>query len=157
MLKEWFSFQLQSLQYGQPATNLTVVVDTFFLMGGLLVCTSLLKDFDRARFSLLRFYFHRYLRLTYTSIRLSANIFLKLFLHRLTPLYAFIIFFYAAFDSRLGSGPNWIHPLYQSEDCRSYWWSHLLYINTNIPSFMTFVSNDFILFFNDTIVIRFIC
>ena len=48
--------------YWQPVANFTVLVDTFFLLGGLLVCSSALRDLDRGRFTLRRFYFHRYLR-----------------------------------------------------------------------------------------------
>jgi len=60
---------------------------------------------------------------------------------RLTPLYAMILFFVAALAGRLGSGPNWNTVQYQSEDCRAYWWSHLLYINNIFPSDLTFVSH----------------
>lgn len=63
-----------------------------------------------------------------------------IYIQRLTPLYAGIIFFFTAFDGHLlGSGPNWNSSLYRSEDCRSYWWSHLLYINNKTPFLLTFV------------------
>ena len=115
-------FQFASTWYGQSIANSSIIVDTFFLMGGLLAWNSLLKDFDRGRFSFYRFYFHRYLRIT--------------------PLYAGILFFLAAFSGRLGSGPDWNIAQYQSEDCRSYWWSNLLFINNFIPSSSTFVSEN---------------
>ena len=48
----------------QFATNRFVAVDTFFVMSGLLVTYSLLRDLDRnsGRFGLTRFYLHRYFR-----------------------------------------------------------------------------------------------
>ena len=49
------------------------------------------------------------------------------------------LFFVAALAGRLGSGPNWNTVHYQSEDCRTYWWSHLLYINNIFPSDANFV------------------
>ena len=44
--------------------NASVTVDTFFLMSGLLVAMSLLRQLDRNRgkFNLFRFYLHRYIR-----------------------------------------------------------------------------------------------
>ena len=49
----------------QGITNATVVVDTFFMMSGLLVCYLLLRELERnnGRFNVPLFYIHRYLRL----------------------------------------------------------------------------------------------
>ncbi len=48
----------------QVIVNDYVSVDTFFLMSGLLVAYSLLRDLDRkgGRLGLTRFYLHRYFR-----------------------------------------------------------------------------------------------
>ena len=49
----------------QGITNATVVVDTFFMMSGLLVCYLLLRELARnnGRCNVPLFYIHRYLRL----------------------------------------------------------------------------------------------
>jgi len=60
---------------------------------------------------------------------------------RLTPLYLIIILFMATLAGRLGSGPNWNYVQYASEDCRSNWWYHLLYVNNWFPDKLTFVKN----------------
>lgn len=48
----------------QVFNNNYVSVDTFFLMSGLLVSYTLLRDLDRSggRFNVSRFYLHRYFR-----------------------------------------------------------------------------------------------
>lgn len=46
------------------ALNASIAVDTFFVMSGLLVAYSLMKELDRnnGRFNIVLFYLHRYLR-----------------------------------------------------------------------------------------------
>lgn len=57
-----FFFQ-DSLKWpNQIFINATVSVDTFFVLSGLLVAKSLLRDLDRGRLQLVSFYFHRYAR-----------------------------------------------------------------------------------------------
>jgi hypothetical protein len=52
---------------------------------------------------------------------------------RLTPPYAFLIFFYATMLSRLGSGPLWNQWVGRNRDyCVANWWTNLLYINNYI-------------------------
>ena len=131
-----------------------IIVDNFLLIGGILSCNSILKDLNRGRFNLFRFYFHRFLRwflLLHSAINMiffyqykqKQHIFFFTKIFRLTPLYSMIIFFTAALAGRLGSGPNWNTVQHQSEDCRTYWWSHLLYINNIFPSDLTFVKHFF--------------
>jgi len=49
---------------------------------------------------------------------------------RLTPPYAFLIFFYATLFSRLGSGPLWNEWVGKNRDyCMANWWTNLLYVN----------------------------
>ena len=55
---------------------------------------------------------------------------------RLTPSYAYLLFLSTYIGPILGSGPNWYlngpdSP--QSENCISYWWTNLLYINNLYP------------------------
>ncbi|KAM3959421.1 O-acyltransferase like protein-like [Aphomia sociella] len=52
---------------------------------------------------------------------------------RLTPSYAVMIAFTATWLRHLGSGPLWSkHVMAVSNQCRQYWWSHLLYVNNYI-------------------------
>lgn len=54
---------------------------------------------------------------------------------RLTPTYALVIGTIATWMRHLGDGPVWRAVVgTESEACRLYWWSHLLYINNYIYS-----------------------
>lgn len=107
----------------QPIINGTYSVDSFFFLSGLLVAYLAIKQIDE-KGSLNWFYYfiHRY--------------------WRLTPLYAFVIFYFAYvfqytfvgplefFADTEGQGFN------QSvESCRKYWWSNLLYVNNLAPEY----------------------
>ena len=98
-------------------TNGTIYVDAFFLMSGLLVCMSLLRQLDRNKgsFNVCRYYFHRYFRLT--------------------PLYAAIIAFVAFILPCIGTGPDWFYMKQLSESTRRLWWGQLLYINNYVPKY----------------------
>ena len=48
---------------------------------------------------------------------------------RLTPLYAFILFFYAFVGPQLGSGPVWYRMHRDAELCLTHYWSNLYYVN----------------------------
>ena len=101
----------------QILTNGSIFVDAFFLMSGLLVCLSLLRQLDRNKgsFNVLRYYFHRYVRLT--------------------PLYAVMIAFVAFILPCIGTGPDWFYVKKMSEATRRLWWGQLLYINNYVPKF----------------------
>ena len=94
-------------------------VDSFFFLSGLLVAYLTLRDMNRreGRFRALMYYIHRYLRLT--------------------PTYAFVLFFQWFLTVHLTNGPLFISrygpdsPLY--ETCNQYWWTNLLYINNFHP------------------------
>ncbi|KAJ8717611.1 hypothetical protein PYW07_005541 [Mythimna separata] len=53
---------------------------------------------------------------------------------RLTPAYALIIGLTTTWFTRLASGgPMWIKSIYnEAKDCRSHWWTHILYINNYV-------------------------
>jgi peptidoglycan/LPS O-acetylase OafA/YrhL len=108
-------------------TTFHLAVDTFFLMGGLLVTRSFMKTFDkyvdqkiyyehlfkicRKEFNVLKIYFHRFLRYT--------------------PVLLFVMLFFTSFMPYLGSGPifditlkSWLSP------CYSNWWSTILHVST---------------------------
>ncbi|CAG0892613.1 unnamed protein product [Darwinula stevensoni] len=92
-------------------TNGTVSVDTFLLLSGLLVTYLLLKELERnkGRFNILRFYLHRYLRLT--------------------PALALWIGFTTAFIDRFASGPFYLFIRFLTDPCKDYWWRNVLYVN----------------------------
>ena len=100
----------------QGPLNATVAVDTFFLMSGLLVAASLLRELDRrkGRFNIPLFYIHRYVRLT--------------------PVYAIILGFIATLIVYISTGPNWQLVHYMKEGCRWNWWNHFLYVNNYVAT-----------------------
>jgi hypothetical protein len=64
-------------------------------------------------------------------------------LFRLTPPYAFLIFFYATLLSHLGCGPLWQQWVGRNRDyCLANWWSNLLYINNymNVPEMVRLIA-----------------
>ena len=104
----------------QAIINAYFSVDSFFFLSGLLVSYLTLREMSRknGRFPLLTFYVHRLLRLT--------------------PTYAFLLFFYWLLQMHLSDGP-W-YPTIAGVDsqpyntCAKYWWTNLLYINNLYPS-----------------------
>ncbi|GFG32287.1 hypothetical protein Cfor_02684, partial [Coptotermes formosanus] len=97
--------------------NASLATDTFLLLSGTLLADSFMRGWDKkTSFNIATFYIHRYLRLT--------------------PPYAFLIFFYATLLSHLGCGPLWQQWVGRNRDyCLANWWSNLLYINNymNVP------------------------
>jgi hypothetical protein len=52
---------------------------------------------------------------------------------RLTPIYAFVIFYYATLFNYTGSGPMWkVVAGQDSQDCRDNWWTNILYISNYV-------------------------
>ena len=103
----------------QAISNGTFVVDNFFFLSGLLVAYLTLCEVQKraGRFPCLMYYLHRFLRLT--------------------PTYAFVLFFIWFLIIHLADGPlyhfiTWEgNGLYQT--CSKYWWTNLLYINNFYP------------------------
>lgn len=95
-------------------TEGSVSVDTFLLIGGLLLTHSFLKyNQFGVKFNLLKHYFHRYMRLT--------------------PVYLISILIYANILTVLGSGLFWNsadHIIV--EPCFTNWWTALLYIQNYV-------------------------
>ncbi|CAG9862563.1 unnamed protein product [Phyllotreta striolata] len=85
-------------------------VDSFFILSGLLVVYSLLNQMERHRMNPAFVILMRYVRLT--------------------PVYAFVIFYYATIFNHSGAGPLWkLVAGGDWRDCRENWWANLLYIN----------------------------
>ena len=98
----------------QPVGNAFFSVDSFFFLSGVLVAYLTLRQMKKkkGRFPYLQFYIHRYLRLT--------------------PTYAFVLFFAWFLTSHLAYGPNLMKIPY-TEQCAKTWWTNLLYINNIYP------------------------
>lgn len=90
-------------------------VDTFFFIGGLLVTYIVLGLIDKKMFKPGLIILNRYLRLT--------------------PSYAFVIFFQATMLYHTGTGALW-EPIVGQErkDCRQNWWTGILYISNLVNS-----------------------
>ena len=98
-------------------------VDSFFFLSGLLTAYLTLRQLSRCRGTLsyvkvlVMYYVHRILRLT--------------------PAYAFVLFFTWTMIPIIGNGPKW--PQVAGPDsgfitsCEKYWWTNLLYINNLYP------------------------
>ena len=100
----------------QVINNRIFSVDSFFLLGGILVAYHNLREMEkrRGRFPVITYYLHRYLRLT--------------------MVYAFVLFFWWTLMEYLGSGPGWQNPVTGLKNgCHKYWWTNLLYINNLYP------------------------
>ena len=103
----------------QAIGNAFFSVDSFFFLSGLLVAYLSMRQMKqrKGRFPFVAYYLHRYLRLT--------------------PTYAFVLFFVWFLTMHLGDGPK--YHLSAGEDstlyktCSSYWWTNLFYINNLYP------------------------
>ena len=101
-----FSFQAISSGYFS--------VDSFFFLSGVLVAYLTFRQMKKkGRFPFVHFYVHRYLRLT--------------------PTYAFVLFFAWFLTIHLGYGPVLTLNDPFAEGCRKYWWTNLIYINNLHP------------------------
>ncbi|CAH0550692.1 unnamed protein product [Brassicogethes aeneus] len=88
-------------------------VDSFFILSGLLVTYSLLCQFEKRFLNPGFIIFMRYIRLT--------------------PVYAFVVFYSATLFNYAAFGPMWktiIGP--EVTDCRTNWWTNLLYISNYV-------------------------
>ncbi|CAL1275765.1 unnamed protein product [Larinioides sclopetarius] len=95
----------------QAVINASVAVDTFFCIGGLLVCylTIKLVKIGGHPFSITMYIFHR--------------------LWRILPVYIFVILFMFLGDL-LGSGPIWHDTTNKYlKACEDNWWTNLIFIN----------------------------
>ena len=103
----------------QAISNGFFSVDSFFFLSGLLVAYLTFREMKRkkGRFPFLMYYLHRYLRLT--------------------PTYAFVLFFVWLLMMYLGEGPTFHLAAWEGsahyQNCEKYWWTNLLYINNIYP------------------------
>lgn len=58
---------------------------------------------------------------------------MMMLIFRLTPVYAFVVFYYATVMNYTGSGPMWkIIVTSQNQACRENWYLNLLYLNNYV-------------------------
>ncbi|KAL3287100.1 hypothetical protein HHI36_001584 [Cryptolaemus montrouzieri] len=112
-----FNFDFVERQYRSPFACFIfhgdLFVDTFFMFSGLLVTYGLLGQFEKRN--------------------INPGFIIILRYIRLTPVYAFVIFYYATLFNHTGNGPLWkliVGGDYQA--CRKNWWTNLLYINNYV-------------------------
>ncbi|KAK9880602.1 hypothetical protein WA026_011841 [Henosepilachna vigintioctopunctata] len=111
------NFDYVEKQYRSPFACIffhgDLFVDTFFMFSGLLVTYGLLGQLEKRKINPMFIIVLRYIRLT--------------------PVYAFVIFYYATLFNYTGSGPLWkVIAGQDSLDCRKNWWTNLLYINNYV-------------------------
>ncbi|CAH0550691.1 unnamed protein product [Brassicogethes aeneus] len=88
-------------------------VDTFFILSGILVVYTLLNQFEKKI--------------------MNPGFMILIRYVRLTPAYAFVIFYYATLFNHTGNGPLWkIVAGGDSQDCKTNWWTNLLYISNYV-------------------------
>ncbi|KAG5882815.1 hypothetical protein JTB14_024571 [Gonioctena quinquepunctata] len=114
--KGFFEEEMTSLQNG-PLLNNPLLVDSFLLVSGFLMCRLLLIELDRrkGRVNMAILYVARYIRLT--------------------PSYLIVIGLYTTFLYRLGSGPLWKSRIgMERERCLQSWWTNILYVNNYVSA-----------------------
>jgi len=94
----------------------SLAIDIFFFLSGLLTTYTLLRRMRKGG-----------------KNKFPALVFVALRYLRLTPLYAYILFFYAFVANHLGEGPVWFRLEREAELCRKHWWANLLYVNNFVP------------------------
>ncbi|XP_075210582.1 O-acyltransferase like protein-like [Lycorma delicatula] len=96
--------------------NGVICVDTFFVMSGMLLSYTFLKKIAKEKsFNIVKFYLHRYIRLT--------------------PAVAGLVLFYATVSDRLCDGPLCLY-YYDTikKPCVKNWWASLIYVNNYYDS-----------------------
>lgn len=104
-----------------------IIVDTFFTLSGILVAYGVLKQYEKRFVNPLIVVVLRYIRLT--------------------PVYAFVVFYYSTVFNFTGSGPMWkMIVTQQNQACRQNWYLNLLYLNNYVGE-ENMVSSDLISWF----------
>lgn len=106
--------EFQKVENGIFSNN-PLLVDTFLLTSGFLLCRLLLIELDKrkGRLNVMVLYIGRYIRLT--------------------PSYLVVLGLYMTVLNRTGDGPFWNTKIeLEKERCFSSWWTNLLYINNYV-------------------------
>ncbi|XP_050405941.2 nose resistant to fluoxetine protein 6 [Patella vulgata] len=101
----------------QPMLNAPLAVDTFFVLSGLLVSYLFIKEISKTKrircMQMFMYYFHRF--------------------WRLTPLYMLVLLFFGFLSRYIASGPFDKPDVLYRDNCKTYWWRNILYINVLFP------------------------
>lgn len=101
--------------YSSILSVYNIAVDTFFVMGALLMTISTLNALENKRLNVPRMIFHRYLRYT--------------------PVFAALILYLVSLSKFVSKGPIQLPAVVNQ--CKDFWWSSLLhiqnYVNPNQP------------------------
>ena len=84
-------------------------VDTFFLISGILMSYTTINKLRKGKTGA-------------AAVATKAPLFTFLRVLRLSPLYGFVIFFYATVVPHMGSGPIWYKMVHETGLCRKNWW-----------------------------------
>ncbi|XP_060529412.1 nose resistant to fluoxetine protein 6-like [Cylas formicarius] len=110
---DFVEHQYRAAYYAAMLFHGDLFVDSFFLLSGLLVAYGLLSQYNKRIINPGFIIFLRYIRLT--------------------PVYAFVIFYYATVFNYTGNGPLWkVVAGGDVDDCKNNWWTNLLYINNYV-------------------------
>ncbi|XP_053267641.1 O-acyltransferase like protein [Pleuronectes platessa] len=101
------------------AGPISLAVDSFLLLGGLLSARSLLNSINRADGKL--------------SISMVAS-YLFNRIKRIQPLHLFILCFTTGLTSLVRGGPYWFQIMKTMTDCKTYWWGNVLLISNILPT-----------------------
>lgn len=116
--------------YSVVFSTFNLAVDTFFVIGGLLLTMSILNALEKKTLNIPRMILHRYLRYT--------------------PVFAALILYVVSLAKFVTFGPIQIHEL--KDQCVKYWWTSLLHIqnyvnpNEQCSGHAWYLSADFQLF-----------
>ncbi|XP_076087327.1 nose resistant to fluoxetine protein 6-like isoform X3 [Mytilus galloprovincialis] len=127
---------LETFTY-QAVLSIPLAVDSFFMISGMLVAYSQINSASRLmdNFSCSK-----------TAAFAGKYIFHRFW--RLTPLYMIVIMVLTCLMNYFGDGPFWPSALPLADNCRTNWWTNLLYINNFLPavnqcmSWSWFLSDD---------------
>jgi len=109
-------FRVLTRETFQFVWNAPFAVDSFFFLSGFLLAYFMMKElYDKGRFSLALFYFHRF--------------------WRLLPLYMFLLFMYTNLSPFVANGPTWYEFTGPIEENNAYCWTNPLFINNFYPSY----------------------
>jgi peptidoglycan/LPS O-acetylase OafA/YrhL len=96
-------------------------VDTFFLISGILMSYTTINKLRKGKTGA-------------GAVAVKAPLFTFLRFLRLTPMYGFVIFFYATVVPHMGTGPLWQKMVDETGLCRKQWWTNLLFVNNFHPT-----------------------
>ncbi|CRK88313.1 CLUMA_CG002092, isoform A, partial [Clunio marinus] len=96
--------------YSVILSGYDIAVDTFFVMGALLITLSTLKLLEMKKLNIVRIIFHRYLRYT--------------------PVLAVLILYLVSIAKFTDNGP--LKSDYGDKSCKEFWWSALLHVQNYV-------------------------